>query len=283
MPTTYPLEFDKTGERYFETGVSKGVLFPHDGTQYTAGVAWNGLTAITETPSGAEATALWADNIKYLNLFSTEEFGATVAAYTYPDEFAECDGSAEIATGVHIGQQTRKMFGLCYRTEKGNDITERLGYTLHFIYNAKATPSEKAYNTVNDSPEAINFSWTLSTTPVNVPGYKPTALVTVDSTKVDPNKLADLEEIIYGKGDTAPRLPMPNEIAAIVGTTANSGSSSSGSGSSSSPTYTAVTPVGTENPSTEGWYESDGNGGYTLTADTTVDNTKTYYAQQPAS
>ena len=273
MPT-YPLEFDKTAERYFETGVSKGVLFPHNGTTYGEGVAWNGLTAVTETPSGAEATALWADNIKYLNLFSTEEFGATVAAYTYPDEFAECDGSAEIATGVHIGQQTRKMFGLCYRTEKGNDITERLGYILHFIYNAKATPSEKAYNTVNDSPEAINFSWTLSTTPVNVPGYKPTALVTVDSTKVAKEKMDALEEVIYGKEGVAPRLPLPAEIAALVGeTTANPGSSSD---------YTAVTPVGTENPSTEGWYESDGNGGYTLTSDTSVDNTKTYYTQQPA-
>lgn len=220
------LVWDKTGERLFETGVSKGVLYPiQTGGLYTKGYAWNGLSAVTESPSGAEATPIYADNIKYLNLLSTEEFAATIEAYTYPDEFAECDGSASLADGVTIGQQARKMFGLCYRTEIGNDVDGNdHGYKLHLIYGAMAAPSEKAYATINDSPEAISFSWEVSTTPVNVSGFKPTASITIDSTKADPAKLAALEEILYGKDPTSepsadgvePRLPLPDEIATLM-------------------------------------------------------------------
>ena len=221
------LVWDKTGEHFYETGVKNGVLYPmsESGT-YPKGVAWNGLTAITESPSGAEATALYADDIKYLNLMSNEEFGATVEAYTYPDEFAECDGSASLTEGVYIGQQARKTFGLCYRTTLGNDSKGNdYGYKLHIIYGAMASPSEKAYATINDSPDAITFSWELSTTPVAVANFKPTASLTIDSTKVDPEKLATLEEILYGKDGTGedhstgavdPRLPLPDEIANIM-------------------------------------------------------------------
>ena len=186
--------WDKTGERFYETGVKNGVLYiPTDGV-YSKGVAWNGLTAVTESPSGAEATALYADDIKYLNLMSNEEFGATIEAYTYPDEFAECDGSASLATGVVIGQQSRKTFGLCYRTTLGNDTDGNdYGYKLHLIYGAMAAPSEKGYATINDSPEAITFSWEVTTTPVSVNGFKPTASITIDSTKANPEKLAALE------------------------------------------------------------------------------------------
>ena len=193
------LVWDKTGERFYETGVSQGVLYPQSAGTYPKGVAWNGLTAVTESPSGAEPSPLYADDIKYLNLLSTEEFAATVEAYTYPDEFAECDGSASIAPGVNIGQQTRKAFGLCYKTKVGNDVDgNEHGYILHFIYNALAAPSEKAYATINDSPEAITFSWELSTTPVNVTGAKPTATLTIDSRTANETKLAELEDIIYG-------------------------------------------------------------------------------------
>ena len=194
------LTWDQTGERLYETGVKKGVLYPQaEGGLYPVGTAWNGLTAVTESPSGAEATALYADDIKYLNLISAEEFGATIEAYTYPDEFAQCDGSAAIATGVVIGQQKRKQFGLAYQTTLGNDVDNNdYGYKLHMIYNALAAPSEKAYATINDSPEAITFSWEVTTTPVNVEGFKPTASVTIDSTKVDADKLASLEKILYG-------------------------------------------------------------------------------------
>ena len=221
------LVWDKTGEHYYETGVKNGVLYPMSASgAYPKGVAWNGLTAITESPSGAEATALYADDIKYLNLMSNEEFGATVEAYTYPDEFAECDGSASLTEGVYIGQQARKTFGLCYRTTLGNDSKGNdYGYKLHIIYGAMASPSEKAYSTINDSPDAITFSWELSTTPVAVANFKPTASLTIDSTKVDPQKLATLEEILYGKDGTGedhstgavdPRLPLPDEIANIM-------------------------------------------------------------------
>ena len=222
------LVWDQTGERYYETGVKQGVLYPQAaGGTYPKGVAWNGLTAVTESPSGAEATALYADDIKYLNLISAEEFGATIEAYTYPEEFAQCDGSAALATGVSIGQQSRKAFGLCYRTTLGNDVDGNdFGYKLHIIYNALAAPSEKAYATINDSPEAITFSWEVTTTPVNVTGFKPTASITIDSTKVDKTKLASLEEILYGKDapssggeGTDPRLPLPNEIAELMKTT----------------------------------------------------------------
>ncbi len=221
------LVWDKTGEHFYETGVKMGVLYPMSASgTYPKGVAWNGLTAITESPSGAEATALYADDIKYLNLMSNEEFGATVEAYTYPDEFAECDGSASLTEGVYIGQQARKTFGLCYRTTLGNDAKGNdYGYKLHIIYGAMASPSEKAYSTINDSPDAITFSWELSTTPVAVANFKPTASLTIDSTKVDAAKLTALEEILYGKDGTGedhttgavdPRLPLPDEIATLM-------------------------------------------------------------------
>lgn len=222
--------WDKTGERLYETGVKNGVLYVQnsDGS-YPKGVAWNGLTAVTESPSGAEATALYADDIKYLNLMSNEEFGATIEAYMYPKEFKVCDGSAEIAKGVTIGQQARKTFGLAYRTVLGNDVDGNdHGYKLHLIYGATASPSEKGYSTINDSPEAITFSWELNTTPVSVTGFKPTASLVIDSTEVDAEKLAQLETILYGKDPTSdgggdgvdPRLPLPDEVAAIFGAAA---------------------------------------------------------------
>ena len=204
------LIWDKSGERFFETGVDHGVLYPWDSTAnsgaggYTPGVAWNGLTAVNESPSGAEATALWADNIKYLELRSAEEFGGTIEAYTYPDEFMECDGTAKVgAHGVFLGQQPRKKFGLCYRTRVGNDEDgETKGYKLHLVYGATASPSEKAYNTINDSPEAITFSWTFTTVPVDVSallaGAKPTSIITIDSTKTDSTKLGAVENLLYG-------------------------------------------------------------------------------------
>ena len=193
------LVWDNTGDRLYETGVKQAVLYPvGEGGLYPKGVAWNGITAVTESPSGAEATALYADDIKYLNLISTEEFGATIEAYTYPTEFEQCDGSASIAKGVSIGQQARKTFGLSYKTTLGNDVDGNdYGYKLHLIYGALAAPSEKSYATINDSPEAITFSWEVTTTPVNVTGYKPTACVTIDSTKVNAEKLAALEKILY--------------------------------------------------------------------------------------
>lgn len=194
------LVWDQVGERLYETGVDHGVLYPQaaDGT-YPKGVAWNGLTSVSESPSGAEATDLWADNIKYLTLRSAEEFGATIEAYMYPDEFAECDGSADLAVGVHIGQQARKPFGLSYRTVIGNDTElDKHGYKLHLIYGATASPSEKGYQTINDSPEAITFSWEVTTVPVAVEGFKPTASLTIDSTKCDPDKLKAIEALLYG-------------------------------------------------------------------------------------
>lgn len=213
------LVWDNTAERLYETGVKYGVLYTRDETgAYNKGVVWNGLTAVTESPSGAEATALYADDIKYLNLMSAEEFAATVEAYMYPDEFAALDGTAEIAQGVRIGQQTRGTFGLCYRTTLGNDVKGNdYGYKLHMIYGASASPSEKAYSTINDSPEAITFSWEMTTTPVNVKGHKPTATVVIDSTKVDSAKLAQLEEILYGSETAEPRLPLPDEIVTLMG------------------------------------------------------------------
>lgn len=212
------LAWDKTGERLYETGVKQGVLYPQAaGGTYPKGVAWNGLTNITESPSGAEATALYADDIKYLNLVSAEELGGTIEAYTYPDEFAECDGSAALTEGVFIGQQDRKTFGLCYRTTLGNDVDSNgHGYKLHLIYGALAAPSEKAYATINDSPEAITFSWEFKTTPVNVDGHKPTASLTIDSTKVSETKMAALEKVLYGDGDTEARLPLPDEVVQIL-------------------------------------------------------------------
>ena len=214
------LVWDKTGDRLYETGVKNGVLYIPTAGVYSKGVAWNGLTAVTESPSGAEATALYADDTKYLSLMSAEEFGATIEAYTYPDEFAACDGSAELADGVMIGQQKRSTFGLCYKTTIGNDTDGNdHGYKLHIIYGAQAAPSEKAYTSINDSPEAITFSWEITTTPVNVTGAKPTASLVIDSTKADPSKLAALEDILYGKDGepgNEPRLPLPDEIKSLM-------------------------------------------------------------------
>ena len=212
------LVWDATGERKYENGVRNGVLYVMDASgTYPKGVAWNGLTAVTESPSGAEATALYADDVKYLNLISAEEFGATVEAYTYPDEFAQCNGEASLVDGVTIGQQPRKTFGMAYRTVLGNDIeNESYGYKLHLIYGAVASPSEKAYATINDSPEAITFSWELKTTPVVVNGFKPTASLNIDSTKVNAQKLTALEDILFGSESGEPRLPLPNEIATLM-------------------------------------------------------------------
>ena len=214
------LVWDQTGQKTYETGVKQGVLYPQgEGGAYPKGYAWNGLTGVTESPSGAESNPLYADDIKYLNLMSAEEFGATIEAYTYPDEFAECDGSAEIAPGVTIGQQARKTFGMAYKTTFGNDVDgNEHGYKLHLIYGALATPSEKAYATINDSPEAITFSWEVTTTPVAVEGFKPTASLTIDSTKVDKAKLTALEDILYGKDTVEARLPLPNEVAELMKT-----------------------------------------------------------------
>lgn len=225
MPT-YPLTWDNATERFYETGVKQGVLYPYDTDtkKYTPGVAWNGLTAVTESPSGAEETALYADDMKYLSLRSKEEFGGTVEAYTYPDEWMLCDGSAEPVTGVVIGQQKRKTFGLCYRTAIGNDTDgDKHGYKLHLIYGATASPSERAYATINDSPEAITFSWEISTIPVKFDAtgsykdYEPVACLTVDSRKASAAGLAALEAKLYGSGSTAPELPLPDEVMSLVG------------------------------------------------------------------
>lgn len=211
------ITWDDSGKRLYETGVKQGVLYKLDSTgKYSGGVGWNGLTAVTESPSGAEATPLYANDSKYLELMSNEEFGGTIEAYTYPDEFAECDGSVELTTGVSIGQQDRKTFGLCYRTTLGNDTEgNEHGYKLHLIYGAKASPSEKAYATINDSPEAITFSWEFTTTPVAVAGHKPTSHLVINSTKVNKTKLAALENILYGDTD-GPRLPLPDEVLTLL-------------------------------------------------------------------
>lgn len=212
--------WDQVGQRFYETGVKNGVLYPRitDGT-YPAGVAWNGLISISESPSGAEATPIYADDTKYLNLISVEEFGCTIEAYTYPEEFEACDGSAEITPGAIIGQQARSTFGLCYRTSLGND-TDGVdhGYKLHLIYGALAAPSEKAYSTINDSPEAITFSWEVSTTPVPVDGFKPTASLIVDSTKVTTTGLAALEAALYGTDLTEAYLPLPEAVVTLLET-----------------------------------------------------------------
>ena len=212
--------WDAVGEHIFETGVRNGVLYLKDAQgAYNTGVAWNGLTSVSESPEGAEATDLYADDVKYLTLMSAENFKATIEAYTYPPEFEECDGSASIATGVVIGQQTRKPFGLCYRTSIGNDTDgNEHGYKLHIVYGCQASPSEKQYSTINDSPEAITFSWEVNTTPVNVNGKKPTATLIIDSTKADKAKLTALEAILYGAESTEPRLPLPDEIATLMTT-----------------------------------------------------------------
>lgn len=212
------LEWDATGTRYYEMGVDHGVVYLQDEKgDFTNGEAWNGLINVTESPSGAEATDLWADNLKYASMRSAETFGGTVEAYTYPDSFALCDGSVEVVPGVQIKQQTRRAFGLSYRTEVHNDTQTESddGYLLHLIYNATASPSEKAYGTINDSPEAITFSWELTTTSVTVPDAKATSIIIVDSRKADKDALAKLEDILYGTEDTEARLPMPEEVINI--------------------------------------------------------------------
>jgi hypothetical protein len=213
------LAWDETGKRFYETGVDRGVLFVQDtsGT-YTSGIAWNGLTSVTESPTGAEITPQYADNVKYLNLTSVEEFGATIEAYTYPEQFGVCDGTASPSDGLLLGQQARRRFGFAYRTRLGNDLVGTdLGYKLHIIYGAYAAPSEKAYATVNDSPEALTFSWEITTNAVDVTGYKPTASLTIDSTKLTSTKLTELENILYGTVGVDARLPLPDEIVTLLG------------------------------------------------------------------
>lgn len=218
------LTWDGTGERRYETGIDRGVLFlPNGSGVYDTGVAWNGLTKVTEKPVGGAPTPLYADNIKYLNLISTEYFEADIAAYTYPEEFAACDGSAEPEVGVAIGQQPRKTFGMCYRTRVGNDVDgTQLGYKLHMVYGAYAAPSQKDFTTINDSPNAIEFSWSITTTPVNVTGHQPTATLTIDSTKVDATALQTLEGFLYGTSGTDPSLPLPDAVLAIFADTVTS-------------------------------------------------------------
>lgn len=226
MPNTneYAIEWDSTGKRLYESGVDHGVLYVQSGSGYGEGVPWNGLTSVSESPDGAEPTDLWADNIKYASMRSAETFGGTIEAYTYPEEFNECDGNLTVATGVYAGQQGRKSFGLCYRTKLGNDVAgSDFGYKLHLVYGCTASPSEKSYETINDSPDAITFSWEFETTPVNMTGGKPTSVIVIDSTKVDATKLATLEGILYGSSaagsSTAARLPLPDEVKTLMTTT----------------------------------------------------------------
>lgn len=279
------LSWDNTGERFYESGIDHGVLYKYDKDQnkYTNGVAWNGLTSVSENPSGAEETKLYADNIKYMSLYSAEEFGATIEAYTYPKEFEECDGSAELMDGVTIGQQTRKPFGLCYRTKVGNDTAgQDYGYKLHLIYGAMCSPSSKAYNTINDSPEAITFSWEMTTTPVNVPNYKATASLVIDSTKFVSDeakaRLTALETVLYGT-DSVPGTPAVYEEDEAAAFVANKTYYTEAGG-----VYTVFDQFeATSDPSFQpdtDYYERSGEVGnytYTLTQDSTMDAGKTYY------
>lgn len=213
------IKWDQTGERRYETGIDRGALYPRDEStgNYGDGVAWNGLISVSESPSGAEPTPLYADNIKYLNLMSIEEFGSTIEAYTYPVEFEACDGSAEVSEGVHVGQQPRQTFGLAYRTLIGNDVSaENHGYKIHIVYGAMASPSEKSYETINETPDAITFSWEITTTPVEIEGFKPSATITIDSTKVTPANLEAIESALYGDGTVAGKLLMPDELIALL-------------------------------------------------------------------
>lgn len=261
------LIWDKMADRRYETGVDHGVLYlPNQQGVYDSGVVWNGLTAVTESPSGAEASAQYADNIKYLNLVSAEEFGGTIEAFTYPFEFGVCDGTAELAPGISIGQQNRSAFGFAYRTKIGNALTSELGYKLHLVYGALAAPTERAYATVNDSPEALAFSWEFSTTPIEVPGQKPTAILTIDSTRVDADALQELEDILYGTPGTDPRLPTPAEVAAIFVNTSTEVDPSA-------PTYNAATKVITIPTVTGVVYSINGepvSGTVTITENTVV-------------
>lgn len=243
------LTWDQVGERRYETGVDHGVLYIPDSVgSYDTGFAWNGLVTVTESPSGAEANPQYADNIKYLNLLSAEEFGATIEAFTYPDEFAQCDGSASPEPGISIGQQNRKTFGLSYRTRVGNDLegTDH-GYKLHLIYGAVAAPSEKAYGTINESPEALTFSWELTTTPVAVPGgYKPSASIIIDSTKVDETALSVLEDALYGTSGTDPHLPLPGDVLAMFAGTTLTATPTMPAYNTSTDTITIPTVTGVE-------------------------------------
>lgn len=262
------LAWDTVGQRFFETGVDHGVLYiPNDAGVYVNGYAWNGLVTVTESPSGAEANPQYADNIKYLNLVSAEDFGATIEAFTYPDEFAQCDGSATPQAGITIGQQPRKTFGLSYRTRVGNDLvgTEH-GYKLHLVYGALAAPSEKAFASINDSPEAITFSWEVTTTPINVEGFKPAASLTIDSTKVDATALQTLEDFLYGTVGTDPSLPLPGAVLAIFSGTVVQVTPTE-------PTYNSTTKVITIPTVTGVAYYIDGEvvtGTVTITEDTLV-------------
>jgi len=263
------IKWDQVGEKLFETGVDRGVLYiPNNVGVYDKGYPWNGLVSVSESPSGAESNKQYADNVVYLNLVSAEEFSATLEAFMWPDKFSECDGSAEPATGVFIGQQRRKSFGLAYRTRLGNDIDGAdYGYKLHLIYGALAAPTEKAYTTINDSPEAITFSWELSTTPIDVPGLKPTATITIDSTKVSAAKLAELEGILYGTTGSDPRLPNPGEVIALFDGT-------SIEVMPTAPTYNATTDTITIPATTGVVYQIDGEqvaaGPVVITEDTVV-------------
>lgn len=262
------LVWDKVGSRFYETGVDRGVLYiPDAAGAYNSGFAWNGLTTVTEKPSGADANPQYADNIKYLNLVAAEQFGATIEAFTYPNEFAQCDGTAEPAPGVSVGQQTRKTFGLAFRTRLGNDIDgSDYGYKIHLIYGALAAPTEKAYATINDSPEALSFSWDVSTTPVDVPGLKPTSQLVIDSTKVDAAKLSQLESILYGSAGVDPRLPTPGDVIALFTGTITEVAPVA-------PTYNSSTHVITIPAVTGVTYFIDGaevSGTVTITADTVV-------------
>ncbi len=272
------LQWDKVGERFYETGVDHGVLYKiNPSGVYDTGFAWNGLVSVTESPSGAESTKQYADNTVYLNLVSVEEFGATIEAFTYPDEFSECDGSAQPEDGVLIGQQPRKLFGLSYRTRVGNDVEgTELGYKIHLVWNCLAAPSEKAYNTINDSPEAITFSWEVSTTPIAMTSYKPTASMTIDSTKVDPTALATLEAMLYGGVGTDPSLPTPDAVLAIfagsVTTTAMP----------TAPSYNSSTDVVTIPTITGVIYYTDAHGDY-AGGDTPTISTTTVFKARPAT
>lgn len=263
------LTWDNTGERLYETGVDHGVLYvPNNMGVYNDGVPWNGLTTVTESPSGAEATAMYADNIKYLNLISAEEFGATVEAFTYPEEFGQFDGTSSPVPGLNVGQQGRRAFGLSYRTRVGNDVAgSDYGYKLHLIYNATAAPSEKAYGTINDSPEAITFSWELTTTPISAgDDLKPTAQLTIDSTKVDADALSDLEDALYGTAGTDPRLPTPEEVVAMFAGTVATATPTAPSYDNGTHTITIPSVTGVE-------YLIDGEvvtGSVVITEDTVV-------------
>lgn len=259
------LVWDAVGERLYETGTKHGVLYPQVGNAYPKGYVWNGLTAVTESPDGGDATAIYADDIKYLNIRAVEDYGATIEAYTYPDEFADCDGSRVVATGVTIGQQPRKPFGFSWTTTIGNDTQyDEYGEKLHLVWGATASPSEKSYQTINDSPEAITFSWEIDTVPVDVPGYKPTSHMEIDTTKISAEALTALKDVLYGTNSTDARLPLPDEVIDII------------TGHSATYVYTAVEPVGTENPVTEGWYIRLGND-FILSTDTSVVTGTTYY------